>query len=49
MSTTELVELVGGIIAIGLAAIQSFRTGAISLTDAAVIVLGVVFVLVAVL
>jgi hypothetical protein len=49
MSNVEIVELAGGIIAIVLAAISTLRTSVLSLTDAAVIVLGAVFILIAIL
>lgn len=47
MSNTEIVELVGGLVAIVLAGVEALRTNAVSLTQVAVIVLGAVFVILA--
>jgi hypothetical protein len=49
VTTSEIVMLVGGIAAIAFAAFDAFDHHAFSLTGAAVVVLGVVFVLLAVL
>ncbi len=47
MSNQELVMVVGGLIAVILGAINVLRSSTVSPTDAAIIVLGAVFVIVA--
>jgi hypothetical protein len=47
MSNAELVMVVGGLIAIVLGAVNILRSSTVSTTDAAIIVLGAVFVILA--
>ena len=49
MTTNETIELVGGLIALIAVAVEAIRSGGITLTQVAVAVLGIVFVLLAIL
>lgn len=49
MSNAEIIELVGGVVAIVLVGIEAMRTNVITLSEAAIAVLGIVFVLLAII